>query len=188
VAESEPQLDLTGLLRKASKGDDYARDQLFSVVYDELRRVARRAMQGERRDHTLQPTALVHETFLRLAGARSIEWEDRKHFFVVAAKTMRRILVDHARGLHSIRRNGGQKMDLTPNLALTEENADDVLAVDEALARLELIDARQSRVVELRYFGGLSNDETASLLGVDSRTVKRDWQVARAWLHSQLAD
>jgi RNA polymerase sigma factor (TIGR02999 family) len=184
----EPELkpDVTSLLRKLGEGDEAVRDELFTVVYQELRRLARRAMQSERANHTLQPTALVHEAFLRLAGATDIEWEDRKHFFAVAAKTMRRILVDHARGLRSSKRNGGTRVELTPDFTLTEANADDILAVDEALGRLELLDPRQSQVVELRYFAGLSNEEIASVTGVNARTVRRDWQLARAWLHSQL--
>lgn len=145
-------------------------------------------MQGERRDHTLQATALVHEAFIRLADEKRIEWEDRQHFFRVAAQTMRRILVDHARSLHAAKRAGGHRTDLTSNLALTDQNVDDILAVDEALARLELLDSRQCQVVELRYFAGLTNEETASILGVNIRTVKRDWQLARAWLHSRLSD
>ena len=180
--------DITTLLRKLGEGDLAARDQLFTVIYEELRRLARRAMQSERQNHTLQATALVHEAFLRLANDNAIEWQDRKHFFVVAGQTMRRILVDHARGLHSAKRYGGRRIDLTPNLQLSGGNADDILAVDQALARLELIDPRKSQVVELRYFAGLSIDETASVLGVDSRTVQRDWQMARAWLYSKLAD
>jgi RNA polymerase sigma-70 factor (ECF subfamily) len=186
VAISELQPDVTGLLRSLSEGDETARDRLFIVVYDELRRLARRAMRSERPDHTLQPTALVNEAFLRLAGTNDIEWEDRRHFFAVAAKTMRRILVDHARGLRAAKRDGGQRTELTVNIAITDQNADDILAVDEALSRLEVLDPRQGKVVEFRYFAGFSNDETAALLGVNVRTVKRDWQTARAWLHAQL--
>ncbi len=186
MATSELQPDVTGLLRSLSEGDETARERLFSVVYDELRRLARRTMQSERRDHTLQPTALVHEAFLRLAGTNGVEWEDRSHFFAVATKTMRRILVDHARGLRAAKRDGGQRTELTVNIAITEQNADDILAVDEALSVLEVLDPRQGKVVEFRYFAGFSNDETAALLGVNVRTVKRDWQTARAWLHDRL--
>jgi RNA polymerase sigma factor (TIGR02999 family) len=180
--------DVTALLRRLSEGDTAARDQLFTTVYQELRRLARRTMRAERSDHTLQATALVHEAFLRLAGSNAISWEDRRHFFAVAAQTMRRILVDHARTLKAVKRDGGQRADLTPNIAINEENVDDILAVDEALDRLQVIDLRQSQVVELRYFAGLSNDETAAVLGVNPRTVKRDWQMARAWLHSRLSE
>lgn len=148
--------------------------------------MARRAMQGERRDHTLQATALVHEAFLRLTGHKAIPWEDRNHFFAVAAQTMRRILVDHARGICAAKRSGGRRTELEVNTLVTDENADDILAIDEALTRLKIIDARQCQVVELRYFAGLSNDEAASVLGISERTVKREWQLARAWLHSQL--
>jgi RNA polymerase sigma factor (TIGR02999 family) len=187
LADPDRKSEVTGLLRLTSEGDA-ERERLFTVVYDELRRLARRAMQAERRDHTLQATALVHEAFIRLADEKRIRWEDRQHFFRVAAQTMRRILVDHARSLGAAKRAGGHRTDLNPNLALTEQNVDDILAVDEALARLELLGARQTQVVELRYFAGLTNEETASILGVNVRTVKRDWQLARAWLHSRLSD
>ena len=186
--EPEPRPDVTALLRKVSKGDLTARDQLFTLVYQELQRLARRAMQSERRDHTLQPTALVHEAFLRLADNNAIEWEDRKHFFLIAAQTMRRILVDHARSVRAAKRSGGHRIDLTSNVAVTEENAHDILAVDQALARLDTVDSRKRQIVELRYFVGLNVDETASILGINPRTVKRDWHLARAWLHSQLAE
>ena len=188
MLEPEPSYDVTALLRQISEGDPTARDQVFSIVYQELRRLARRAMQSERPNHTLQPTALVHEAFLRLADNRTIEWQDRKHFFVIAAQTMRRILVDHARSVRAAKRGGGQRIDFPPNLPVTEENAEDILAVDEALARLERVDSRKSQIVDLRYFAGLSVEETASVLGLNARTVKRDWQFARAWLHSQLVE
>jgi RNA polymerase sigma-70 factor (ECF subfamily) len=187
LADPDPKSEVTGLLRRVSEGDADARERLFTMVYEELRRLARRAMKSERADHTLQATALVHEAFLRLADETCIKWEDRQHFFRVAAQTMRRILVDHARSLRASKRSGGHRTDLTPNLALSDQNVDDILAVDEALARLELLDARQIQVVELRYFAGFTNEETASVLGVNVRTVKRDWQLARAWLHSQLS-
>ena len=187
MADPTPKSEVTGLLRRVSEGDAAARERLFTMVYDELRHLARRAMKSERQAHTLQATALVHEAFIRLADEKCIKWEDRQHFFRVAAQTMRHILVDHARSLRAAKRAGGHRTDLTANLALTEQNVDDILAVDEALARLELLDARQIQVVELRYFAGFTNEETASVLGVSARTVKRDWQLARAWLHSQLA-
>ncbi len=187
MAQPEPKHDITILLHRLREGDEIAREELFTVVYKELRRLARGAMLGERADHTLQPTALVHEAFLRLSGDKKIPWEDRKHFFAIAAKTMRRILVDHARGLGAIRRNGGQRADVLPDLPFAEGSRDDILAVDQALIRLELIDLRQSKVVELKYFAGLTNDEAAAVLGIDPRTVKREWQMARAWLHSQLS-
>lgn len=187
LSKEENQHDITVLLHKLREGDASVREELFNAVYQELRRLARRAMLSERPDHTLQPTALVHEAFLRLAGDNKIPWEDRKHFFSIAAKTMRRILVDHARGLAAAKRDGGQKADVVPDFPFAEGDRDDILAVDEALTRLELVDVRQSKVVELKYFAGLTNDEVAAVLGIDPRTVKREWQIARAWLHSQLS-
>jgi RNA polymerase sigma factor (TIGR02999 family) len=186
--EFELKSDITRLLRRLREGDTTAHDQLFTRVYEELRRSARRAMEGERPSHTLQATALVHEAFLRLANDNTIEWQDRKHFFVIAAQTMRRILVDHARRRYAAKRDGGPQAALIPDVRVSVENADDILAVDQALVHLEQVDSRKSQVVELRYFAGLSINEVASILDVDSRTVKRDWQFARAWLHSRLAD
>ena len=144
-------------------------------------------MSNERGDHTLQPTALVNEAFLRLAGGKALDWKDSKHFFAVASQTMRHILVDHARSFRAQKRAGGRRIELLPNLALTAESAEDILAVNEALSRLERMSWRQSRVVELKFFAGLNDEQSASVLGVTARTVRRDWQIARAWLHSQLA-
>lgn len=187
LLESEAKSDVTELLGKLSEGDPRARNQLFAVVYQELRRLAYQSVQYEPRNHTGQVTALVHEAFLRLADSNAIESGDRKRFFVIAAQIIRRILVDHARGIRAAKRAGGPQVDSTPNMPVTDENADDILVIDEALARLETVDPRKSRVVELRYFTGFGIDETASILGVDSRTIKRDWQMARAWLHAELA-
>jgi RNA polymerase sigma-70 factor (ECF subfamily) len=178
--------DVTALLRKVSEGDAKAQDQLFQKVYGELRRLARGAMRNERRDHTLQPTALVNEAFIRLVGTDSIAWVDRKHFFAVAAQIMRRVLIDYARGLHTRKKNAGQRVELDSALTFTEEKSTALLALDEALDRLEAREPRQCRVVELRYFGGLTTEETAEILGVSSKTVKRDWKVARAWLHGEV--
>ena len=178
--------DITVLLHRASDGDEAAGDQLLRHVYAELRRLARLALRGEGREHTLQPTALVHEAYLRLLGEANIEWVDRYHFFCVASRTMRRILKDYARATKAKKRWGGQRLDLDENLALTEDRLESYLALEEALDRLEELEPRQCRIVELKYFVGLTNEDIAAAVGRDVRTVKRDWQMARAWLHGQL--
>lgn len=178
--------DITRLLREIDRGNRAVEPLLAEAVYTELHRLARRCMRPERRDHTLQPTVLVHEAFMRLVGAGPGEWSDRKHFFAVAANIMRRILIDHARQVRAQKRGGGKKMDLTADMAVTDAMSDEMIALDEALTRLAALDLRQARVVELRFFAGISEDEIASILGVSSRTVKRDWITARAWLHNQL--
>ncbi len=156
-------------------------------MYDELRRMARRHLQNERPDHTLQATALVHEVYLRLVGSGQ-SWHNRAHFFAIASSAMRRILVDHARAKHAAKRPGAlQRVDLDDGLLLSQEQFDEIIALDRALDRLSQIDARQARIVELRYFGGLSSEETAEALGLSSITVQRDWAVAKAWLHGELA-
>jgi RNA polymerase sigma factor (TIGR02999 family) len=179
--------DITLLLAELRAGNRSAESRLLPLVYDELRRVARHYMRAERRDHTLQPTALVHEAYMRLAGQRDVDWQNRAHFFAVAAQLMRRILVDHARAHKAEKRGGTEpKIELGEGLALTEEKATELLAVDEALTRLAECDPRQARIVELRFFGGLSEEEAAEVLGVSARTVKRDWSVARAWLFKEI--
>jgi RNA polymerase sigma factor (TIGR02999 family) len=180
--------DVTALLRRWGGGDPSALDELVPVVYGELRRLARRALVPERRGHTLQPTALVHEAFLRLAGERAMSWQNRAQFFAVAAGVLRRILVDHARRRRAAKRGGGAPLadpihiELQPSDLPTQE----VLALDEALAALALIDPARSRVVELRYFAGLTIEETAAALGTSPATVKRDWSAARAWLYREI--
>jgi RNA polymerase sigma factor (TIGR02999 family) len=169
-------------------GDDHARDQLFAVVYPQLRQIASRFLQQERPDHTLEPTALVNEVALRLLGSGPIAYNDRTHFFALAAQIMRRILIDYARARVAGKRGGVQHR---VNLSSIEDwratpQSEDVLRLDEALSNLEQADARAARVVELRFFGGLREQEIADLLGVSVITVKRDWQVARAWLIDQL--
>lgn len=179
--------DITLLLAELRAGNSSAESRLLSLVYDELRRLARRYMRGERPDHTLQPTALVHEAYLRLAGQRGVDWQDRAHFFGVAAQLMRRILVDHARARNAEKRGGHEpRIALDDALAFTEEKCAELLALDEALSRLAQRDPRQARVVELRFFGGLSEDEAAEVLGISTRTLKRDWSVARAWLFKEI--
>jgi RNA polymerase sigma factor (TIGR02999 family) len=159
------------------------------LIYDELRRLAASYMRRERADHTLQATALVHEAYLKLVEQRSVDWQSRAHFFGVAAQLMRRILVDHARG-HSRQKRGGeqQKVSLDEAFVFSERQADEIVAVDDSLNVLARIDPRQARVVELRFFGGLSVEEAADVLGISPKTVKREWSVAKAWLYADLKE
>ena len=179
---------ITELLLAWGQGDDAARDRLISLVYSELRRRASAKLKGERHGHTLQPTALVHEAYLRLVDQKRMQWQNRAHFFAVAAEMMRRILVDHARGTTggasaAAARSASRSTRARPPAA----GALDLGALDEALAGLAALDPRQGRIVELRYFGGLSIEETAEVLGISPATVKREWTVARAWLHRELS-
>jgi RNA polymerase sigma factor (TIGR02999 family) len=179
---------ITARLRAWRAGETDALDQLLPLVYEELRRLASRAMQRERDDHTLQTTALVHEAYLRLLGA-DIEWEDRVHFFAIAAQTMRRVLVDHARTRARDKRGGGAvRVPLDEGTSAAETRAPDMIALDEALQRLSSLDDRKARVVELLYFGGLTYDDTARLLGVSTATVDRDLRFAKAWLYNELTE
>ena len=178
---------VTELLRAWNHGDQQALEQLIPLVEVELRRVARAYMARERREHTLQPTALVNEAFLRLTDAKRIRWQDRAHFLGIAARLMRRVLVDHARARGSGKRGGAaQKVSLDEALLLAPEPAVDVLALDRALEALAAVDARKGRVIELRFFGGLSVEETAEVLHVSTDTVKRDWSMAKSWLLHEL--
>jgi RNA polymerase sigma-70 factor, ECF subfamily len=181
--------DVTLLLTALTRGEEGAASKLIPIVYGELRRLAASYMRRERVDHTLQPTALVHEAYLKLIEQRSANWQSRSHFFGVAAQLMRRILIDHARG-HSRQKRGGEKrkISLDDALVFSEQQADELLAVDDSLDRLAKVDPRQARVVELRFFGGLNVDEAAEVLGVSPKTVKRDWSVAKAWLHADLKE
>jgi len=179
--------DVTNLLIQLKNGNRDAQSRLIPLVYAELRRVAARYMRGEQPGHTLQATALVHEAYLRLAGQKEIGWQNRAHFFGVAANIMRRILVDHARAKQAKKRGGSdQKVSFDEAVLVQPEPPQQFLALDEALERLAKRDPRQSRIVELRYFGGLSEEEAAEVLGISVRTVKRDWKMARAWLYQQL--
>lgn len=179
--------EITGLLTAMRQGDSRARDRLIPIVYQELRKIASRYLRRERGSHTLQTTALVHEAYLRMVGGSHAAWQDRTHFFAVAATVMRRILVDHARSRGAGKRGGRQvRVEWKDALAFVEGRLDEVLAVDEALSRLSRWDARQGQVVELRFFGGLTEAEIADLLGLSLRTVKRDWSLARAWLRAEL--
>jgi RNA polymerase sigma-70 factor (ECF subfamily) len=179
--------DVTTLLLAWGNGDERARDELVPHVHAELRRIAHRAMARERHDHTLQPTALVNEVYLRLVDMKQVRWNDRAHFFALSARLMRRILVDLARARGYQKRGGG-----APTIHLDDADAampvrpDEVVALDEALERLAAMDQRRSQVVELRFFGGLSVEETAEVLDVSRATVMRDWTLARTWLFREL--
>ena len=177
--------DVTRLLRQLRSGDQDAAGKLISAVYSELRQVAARAMRHERPGHTLQPTALVHEAFLKLTGSAGVEWRDRAHFFGVAARLMREILVDYARQKGAAKR-GGVRITLDDSLLIAEDRLADALAIDEAVKHLEALDPRQGQIVELRFFGGLSVEEVAEVLKISTPTVKREWQSAKAWLHREL--
>ncbi len=179
--------DITAHLQAWSAGDPNAREALFPLVYEELRRIARRQLKNERIGHTLDTTALVHEAYLKLIDQTRADFTDRAHFFAVASNAMRRILVDHARRYLADKRGGApRRVSLTDDMLVAEERADTLLAVDEALDELARIDPRLSRVVECRFFGGLTEEETAQILGVTARTVRRDWIKAKACLHKML--
>jgi RNA polymerase sigma-70 factor, ECF subfamily len=167
--------------------DDAATERLLPVVYEELRRMAHRQLLSERADHTLNTTGLVHEAYLRLAAPNGLQWADRSHFFAVAARAMRRVLIDHARRYHAAKRPGSRtRVPLDDANLAVEERAEGLLALNEALERLALLDPRQSRVVECRFFGGMTEEETAAALGVTPRTVRRDWVKAKGWLYQEL--
>ena len=187
---THPAVDVTQLLLAWGAGDQAAGDRLLAAVYTELRRQAARAMRRESSEHTLQTTALVHEAYLRLVDQRRVVWQNRAHFFGVAAQLMRRILVDHARERRAAKRGGGARPltlgDVDDAAAPAADAGADVLALHEALERLAALDPEQARLVELRYFAGLSIEETAEALGVSPATVKREWAIARAWLRREL--
>ncbi|HLK51306.1 MAG TPA: sigma-70 family RNA polymerase sigma factor [Bryobacteraceae bacterium] len=184
----ETRAEATTLLTSATLGDAKAADQLVPLVYGELRRLAAHYLRGERPDHTLQPTALVNEAYLQLIDQKSNRWQNRAHFIGVAAQLMRRILVDHARAHRADKRGGRDvKVPLDAALVVSQQRSEELLVLDEALQRLAVQDLQQSRIVELRFFGGLSVEETAEVLGISTATVKRDWSVARAWLYRELA-
>lgn len=182
---SEDQ-ELTGLLVAWSEGDQEAYDKLVPLVYDELHRLAHRYMSGERPGHTLQTTALVGEAYLRLVKQK-VRWQNREHFFAIAAQLMRRILVDHARAHAYAKRGGGApEIELNEAMVMAKDRAAEMVALDDALEKLKAFDARKARVVELRFFGGLTVDEAARVLGVSPNTVDRDWSTARAWLYKEV--
>jgi RNA polymerase sigma factor (TIGR02999 family) len=189
MAQNRANAAITQLLQQWSDGDREAAEKVLPLVYDELRRIAAAHLQKERSGHTLQATAIVHETYLRLAEQSGLRWPSREHFFAFAAHLIRRILVDHARGHRAAKRGGGlERLPLSElgNLQAPAEPCPDVVALDDALSALEALDARKAAVVELRFFGGLSLDETATQLGVSAETVGREWRRARAWLFNEL--
>jgi RNA polymerase sigma factor (TIGR02999 family) len=181
-----PPSDVTRLLAHVSAGDRQALERLFPLVYRELRRRAAGYLRRERPNHTLQPTALVNDAYMRLLEQQHVRWQNRSHFFAIAAQSMRRILVDHARRHRRAKRNGGLNVTLDSAELPVAEISIDLLALDEALERLASRDVQQARVVEMRFFGGLSVEEIAELLGCSVSTVKREWTMARVWLHQQL--
>jgi len=190
MVDDSGNANVTQLLIDWNNGRNGALQDLLPLVYAELRRIAAQRLRRERPDHTLQPTALVHEAYLRLIDQRRVHWQNRAHFYGVAAQVMRRILVDQARARNAEKRGAGWDRvtligDKTPN---GESRDIDVLALDRALERLAALDAQQERIVELRYFGGLTLDETAEVIGISTATVKREWAIARAWLRAELSD
>ena len=184
--EPSDSRQVTDLLLQMRSGDPQAMDRLIPLVYEELRRLAHDQLRRERPGHTLGTTGLVHETYVRLVDQTRVEWRDRGHFLVVAAWAMRRILVDYARRNRTARRGGGSVRFTLDNDAPAEERGEMLLALDEALERLAALDRRLSQVVEYRYFGGLTEQETADMLGVTRRTVQRDWAKARGWLYLEM--
>jgi RNA polymerase sigma factor (TIGR02999 family) len=180
-------MDVTGLLRAWSAGDQAAFEKLAPIVYGELHRIARRYMSRERSDHTLQATALVHEAYLHLVDIHSVGWQDRAHFFAISAQTMRRILIDRARASAAAKRGGSAahlQLDEIPEVG--SWRGSELIALDDALTTLAQMDPRKAKIIELRFFGGLSVDETAEVLKISAQTVMRDWKLARAWLEREL--
>jgi len=184
--ESNPP-NITQLLAEWQHGDQSALDELYPLVYDELHRLARRYMSRERKGHTLQTTALINEAYVRLVGQKNVHWANRSHFFAISAQIMRRILIDHARRHAYAKRGGGaQQVSLEEAAVITPDQSGELLRLDEALKSLAEMDPRRSQVVELRYFGGINNEEIVGVLNVAENTVTRDWNMARAWLYQQL--
>jgi len=179
--------DVTHLLEELRDGNEDAVARLVPLLYSELRRMAASYLSRERRDHTLQPTAVVHEAYLRLVDQKNVHWQNRQHFFGVAAQAMRRVLVDHARSHQSLKRGGAQgKVPLESAMVCATDRSAELVAIDEALSRLATFDPQQARIIELRFFGGLTVEETAQVLGISPATVKRGWNVAKAWLTREL--
>jgi RNA polymerase sigma factor (TIGR02999 family) len=186
MTKSSPK-EITHLLLAWSRGEQAALDQLIPLVHDELHHIAKRYMARERPGQTMQTTALVNEAYLRLVDSSRVHWQSRAHFFAIAAQLMRRILVDFARSRHNLKRGGrAEQVSLDEALVVSPERGADIVALDDALKALASLDARQSQVVELRFFGGLSIEETAEVLKVSEGTVRRDWSLAKAWLHREL--
>ena len=185
-AMSDSDHDVTVLLREWSGGNQQALTDLLPIIYDELRRVAHQYLHREHTDQTLQTTALVHEAYLKLIDQRSVNWQNRAHFFAIAAQAMRRILIDNARRRTAGKRGKGEKISLEDVATVSTQKHQSLLALDEALHELEKIDPQQSRIIELRYFGGLTIEETATAMDISPATVKREWAMARAWLYKAL--
>lgn len=183
------QHEITQLLAEWSGGNQSALDELYPLVYDELHRLARRYMSRERKGHTLQTTALINEAYVRLVDQKNVQWANRSHFFAISAQIMRRILIDHARRHAYAKRGGGaQQVSLDEAAVVTSGIGSELIRLDEALQALSKLDQRRCHVVELRYFGGLNNEEIAGVLNVSENTVTRDWNMARAWLYQQLTE
>ena len=179
--------DVTLLLNEISGGNQNAAAALVSLLYDELHEIAARYLQHERRDHTLQATALIHEAYLRLVDQKNVEWKNRSHFFGVAAQLMRRILVDYARSHQAIKRGGSvPKISLDDAIVFSKEQPENLVALDQLLTRLSAVDSQQGQIVELRFFAGLSVEETAEIMDISPATVKRDWAMAKVWLAREL--
>jgi RNA polymerase sigma factor (TIGR02999 family) len=180
--------EVTRLLGEIGRGQQDAVNNLLPLVYDELHRLARSYFRRERGEHTMQPTALVHEAYIRLVNQKTVQWQNRAHFFGVAAQSIRHILVDHARSYQTAKRgSGAHKLSLDEAVAVTEARDIDLIALDDALTGLDAVDSQQGRIVELRFFGGLSIEETAEVLKISPATVKRDWVMAKAWLYQTLS-
>jgi RNA polymerase sigma factor (TIGR02999 family) len=188
VSASEQLHEVTRLLTEWCKGNEQALEKLTTLVYAELHRLAHRQMRQERPDHTLQTTALINEAYLRLVDIRNVPWQNRAQFFALCARLMRRILVDFARSRQFAKRGGGREaISLDESAAVSSERSPDLVAVHEALEALQKIDSRKAQVVELRFFGGLTADESAEVLKVSSKTIQRDWELARAWLLREIS-
>ncbi|CAN5386232.1 sigma-70 family RNA polymerase sigma factor [soil metagenome] len=186
---NDPSHQISQLLIDWSQGDEFALERLFPLVYDELRHIARRYMRGQPNGHTFQTTELIHEAYLKLARQDDKNWQNRAHFFGVAAKAMRHVLVDYARSKRSAKRGGlRERVSLIDNAAISMQRSEELLHLDEALKQLAVLDERKSRVVELKYFGGMTNDEIAKVLNISVKTAKRDWQFARTWLLRELSE
>jgi RNA polymerase sigma factor (TIGR02999 family) len=184
-----PTQNITQLLEKWGNGNKEVLDELLPIVYDELRRQAARYLRRERVGHTLQTTALIHEAYIRLVDQRNVRWQNRAHFFGIASQLMRRILVDHARTKKRVKRGGSDvRVSLAEAMVATQAKDLDVLALDEALDKLATIDNQQARIVELRFFSGLTVEETSEVLSISPATVKRDWSMAKAWLHREISN
>jgi RNA polymerase sigma-70 factor, ECF subfamily len=186
AATPAPRGEVTGLLLAWRQGDRDALNRLIPLVYGELHRMAERYLRSERPDHTLQPTAIVNELYMKLLGRQGTDWQGRAHFFAVAAQSMRRILVEHARRRDAKKRGGEGTRYLLDTVVMTEPRAVDLIALDDALARLTALDEEQGRVVELRFFGGLTEEEVAEVLSVSSKTIQRKWLAARTFLYREL--